>query len=120
MLRFNEVKNKYEIYPYKVKYINKILWPNDEEKIQWALPNVKWWEDTAKLHSPKIKIKEFIEIPITEDMQKRFKEIDTFQYYDLAVKYIEGEELPTFITDFLLGKVDTLDQAKLDEYYEIS
>ena len=114
MLVFNEVKKKYEIYPYKVNY--KI---RGVDATQYALPDKQWWIDTCGKHDH-LELINFEDVVITEDMQTRFKEIDTFQYYDLAVKYIEGEELPTFITDFLLGKIDTIDQTKLDEYYEIS
>ena len=115
MLKFNYEEYEYEIYPQKVTY-------KQRGKVieQYALPNKGWWYETAKKHPNKINILEINKIEITQDMQERFESIKNFDTYDLAVKYIEGEKLPTFITDFLLGKVDTIDQTKLDEYYEIS
>jgi len=118
MLKFDKTKEKYILFPYKVKYID-ILTPKGETKENWMLPNKQWWVDTAAKHDD-INIIEFYDIKITEEMTQRFKEIETFAYTDLATKYILGEELPNFITDYLLGKTETLDEEKLDEYYEIS
>ena len=111
MLRFNYEEYEYEIYPQKVTYKKR-----GKVIEQYALPNKGWWVETCNKHDHLEFIK-FTPIEITQDMQKRFESIKNFDRYDLAVKYIEGEELPTFITDFLLGKVDTIDQKKLDEYY---
>ena len=117
MLKFDEVKKKYILFPHKVKYTD-ISTPKGETLENWALPNKQWWIDTADKHDD-INIIEFYDIEIIEEMKERFKSIETFAYTDLATKYILGEELPDFITDYLLGKTETLDQTKLNEYYEI-
>jgi hypothetical protein len=117
MLYFDKNKQKYILFPHKVIYTD-ISTPKGETLENWALPDKQWWIDTAAKHDD-IKIIEFYDIEVTEEMNERFKEIETFARIDLATAYILGEELPDFITDYLLGKVETIDQTKLDEYYEI-
>lgn len=111
MLRFNYKEYEYEIYPFKVKYTNTIIDPTGSVIEQYALPNKGWWYETAKKHPAKINILEINKIQITQDMQERFESIKNFDAYDLAVKYIEGEELTQNQVDFILGKTDTLDEA---------
>ena len=102
MLRFNYEKYEYEIYPQKVTY-------KQRGKVieQYALPNKSWWVETCNNHDH-LELIKFTPIEITEDMQERFESIKNFDRYDLAVKYIEGEELTKEQIDFLLGKTDKL------------
>ena len=103
MLRFNYEEYEYEIYPQKVTY-------KQRGKVieQYALPNKGWWAETCNKHDH-LELIKFTPIEITEDMQERFKSIKNFDRYDLAVKYIEGEELTKEQVDFLLRKTDQLD-----------
>jgi predicted ATP-dependent Lon-type protease len=119
MLIFNEKNKTYEIYPFKVKYTNTIIEPNGEIIEQWATPSKEWWYNLEKVHTGKVNILEITEFQLTEDIKKRFNKIKNFSHDELAEKYILGEELPNFITEYLLGKVETLDEEKLLEYYEI-
>ena len=103
MLKFNYEEYEYEIYPQKVTY-------KQRGKVieQYALPNKGWWVETCNKHDH-LELIKFTPIEITEDMQQRFKSIKNFDAYDLAVKYIESEELTKEQVDFLLGKTDKLD-----------
>ena len=103
MLRFNYKEYEYEIYPQKVRY-------KQRGKVieQYALPHKGWWVETCNKHDH-LELIKFTPIEITEDMQERFESIKNFDRYDLAVKYIEGEELTKEQVDFLLGKTDKLD-----------
>ena len=103
MLKFNYEEYEYEIYPQKVTY-------KQRGKVieQYALPNKGWWVETCNKHD-RLELIKFTPIEITQDMQERFESIKNFDAYDLAVKYIEGEELTKEQVDFLLGKTDKLD-----------
>ena len=87
MLRWNKEEHQYELYPYTVTFTKRGV-----EHTQYALPNKSWWIKTANLHEH-IDIVEFKQIDITQDMQERFDKIKNFDEYNLALRYIEGEEL---------------------------
>lgn len=88
--------NQYELYPFKVKYLNY-----EEPTEQWALPNKDWWAAFSEKWSHLTEL-EFEEIPVTEDMQKRYEEIkdmpedftDIYTEYALTGNMSEDRELP--------------------------
>ena len=110
MLKFNYEEYEYEIYPQKVTY-------KQRGKVieQYALPHKGWWVETCNKHDH-LELIKFTPIEITEDMQQRFESIKNFEAYDLAVRYIEGEELTPKIIDYLHGKKE-LSYEQLEAEY---
>lgn len=90
-------RDEWRLYPHKVKGVR-----HDNEFEQWALPNKKWWEITAENHDH-LKVDEFEEIKVTDDMEKRYEEIKHMpeDFKDIYIEYVlngdvsEDVELPT-------------------------
>jgi len=81
--------SQWELYPHKVKYIQ-----HGKEREQWALPDKQWWKDFSDKWDH-TEIIEFVDIEVTEEMQKRFEEIRNMpeDFHHIYFTYVETGEI---------------------------
>ena len=81
----------FELYPWKVKYTR-----NNEENVQWALPDKEWWTEVAE-KTPGISGLTFSKVNLDPEQLERYDRIKDYileGFLDTFIEYVISGEFP--------------------------